>query len=927
MLVSGGQILAIDRVYTDGTLSGDGVQHPLGVKTEVIATTKLVSGTSAKLQSEIDAVSGNLHDNYYTKTETSGAQQIQEAFDKFKTTQTIVSAGSDIVDVTSAKLDEKTVIYTVKVTPGEVNIAGASGISAKQIDNTWTIGLSADFLSANALDVLSAYYKKSETSAATAINAALAATSSWANETFQPKGDYLTPDDLNDYYTKEQTSGAQQIQDALDLKQNKADMSAYQLSGDYVSATTFAEYKTKVEQDFVNTSAWATSSFQLSGNYVSADTFATYQQKVEQDFVNTSAWANSAFQTKGNYVSADDFNAYKEEVEQAFADTSSWAKDTFQEKGNYVSADDFNTYKEEVEQTFVDTSAWANDTFQTKGDYLSANALDDISGKWEAAYNTVNANSAYWNEVSAFSANSGRFLTPEGVTDPGLAYFLKKDEETSKIAWSGVDLSNLGKMYSISSLSDNLYAGISADPETHEPFYVISAASAASVVLPDISGSGVSAWKDAEQNKYIVSANIVGNHGVSAKYDATNNTWDVGISANNYSFLFGHYSNNEVLTDGTILKLDSNNYHGIEIDEDGFITLPETTNKFTFCINEYIDDNISQDHNYLLNKLVLSALSNDQIVASQNYYPAEVGSSNVTLALTIDAAAAPNREYCIVYKGSDVAVNKLHIEASILEEVTSLDSTAGASQDYTGRNPIRVVDNSKVIELLYDSNVFSLKHDEALQADILTIEGSGGEVVNKETFDKLLNSVNGRIVETIPIGAINQKSVLGADKRWAYVFRPMIQFDMDPTTTARIITGNASANQSTVIVAVYELDEEHNQITLQWWSEPKVLTKAKGEHVLAADQGCTQTRTIYPDRLYYVTVLCYAQQIEILGETNDLTSDIGDWDIAYVADNLNTAESRNPMTYNGNYMVNSPLGVTAGATLKPYVGFKNVINE
>jgi len=468
-----------------------------------------------------------------------------------------------------------------------------------------------------------------------------------------------------------------------------------------------------------------------------------------------------------------------------------------------------------------------------------------------------------------------------------LSYFLAKSGTST--VWSGVDLSNLDK--------------------------------------PLMSGYGTSAWYDEAQGKYFVSANIVGNHGVSAKYDANSNTWDVGISANDYSFLFGHYSNNEVLTDGTILKLDSNNYHDIEIDENGFITLPETTNKFTFCINEYIDDNTSQDHNYLLNKLVLSAKGNDQIVASQNYYPAEVGSSNVTLALTIDATTAPNREYCIVYKGSNVAVNKLHVEASILEEVTSLDSTAGAAQDYTGQTPIRVVDNSKIIQLLYDSNVFSLKHDEALQADVLTIEGTGGEVVNKETFDKLLNSVNGRIVETIPIGAINQKSTLGADCRWAYVFRPMIEFDMDPTTTARIITGNASANQSTVIVAVYELDEVNHKIWLQWWSAPTVLTKAKGEHVLTANASCTDTRTIYPDRLYYVTVLCYAQQIEILGETNNLTDDIGDWDIAYVKDNMNTDESRNPMTYHGNDMTNSPLGVTAGATLKPYVGFKNIINE
>ena len=510
MLVSGGQILAIDRVYTDKyTISGDGVQHPLGVKTEVIATTELVSGTSAELQSKIDDINNKFGD-YYTKTETSGAEQIQEAFDKFKTTQTVVSAGQN-VGVYSAYNEAGAIVYVVSaddVVQREIKIAGTNGVSAKYDNESsaWNIGVSANYVTTDKLDD---YYRKSETSAASAIDAALAATSSWANETFQSKGDYLSAnalDVLSAYYTKEQTSGAQQIQDALDLKQNKADMSAYQLSGDYVSATTFAEYKTKVEQDFVN----------------------------------TSAWVNSAFQAKGDYVSATDFNTYKEEVERAFTDTSSWATSSFQPKGDYVSATDFNTYKEEVEQTFVDTSAWANETFQPIGEYisasekfLSANALDDISGKWEAAYNTVNANSAYWNEVSAFSANSGMFLTPEGVTDPGLAYFLKKDEETSKITWSGVDLSNLGKMYSISSLSDNLYAGISADPETNEPIYVVSAASAATVVLPDISGSGVSAWKDDEQNKYFVSANIVGNQGVSAEYNSETNQWDVGISANN----------------------------------------------------------------------------------------------------------------------------------------------------------------------------------------------------------------------------------------------------------------------------------------------------------------------------------------------------------------------------------------------------------
>ena len=182
MLVSGGQILAIDKVNTGNTILGDGVQKPLDVNTDLIATTSSVSSVSAALEHQIDVISGKFN-NYYTKEETSGAQQIQDAFDKFKTTQTIVSAGSDIVDVTSAKLDEKTVVYTVNVAPGEVNIIGTSGISAKHTGNTWSIGLSADLLSANALED---YYNKNE------INGKFVDVSAWAKKTFLPIGEYIS---------------------------------------------------------------------------------------------------------------------------------------------------------------------------------------------------------------------------------------------------------------------------------------------------------------------------------------------------------------------------------------------------------------------------------------------------------------------------------------------------------------------------------------------------------------------------------------------------------------------------------------------------------------------------------------------------------------------------------------------------------------
>lgn len=72
MLVSGGKIVAIDSVNAEDTIYGDGVNFPLGVNTDIIATVKQVSTVSANF------------DNYYTKYETSGADQLKQAFDNIE---------------------------------------------------------------------------------------------------------------------------------------------------------------------------------------------------------------------------------------------------------------------------------------------------------------------------------------------------------------------------------------------------------------------------------------------------------------------------------------------------------------------------------------------------------------------------------------------------------------------------------------------------------------------------------------------------------------------------------------------------------------------------------------------------------------------------------------------------------------------------
>ena len=437
MLVSGGQILAIDKVNTKETIIGDGVNKPLSVNTDLIATNSCVSSVSAVLEQQIDVVSSKFND-YYPKSATSAADEISAAFANFKTDKTIVSAGKNI-GVEATRIDENTVVYTVSaddVEQREVKLVGNDGIKVSYDDATsaWNIGVSAN----------------------------------------------------------------------------------YQSAGNYVSATTLDKYKIDVQNEL--------------NKKQDVSAMSAYAQ---------SAWVDTNYQKKGNYVSADDFDEYKTQVSQEFTNTSSWANETFQEKGEYVSASDFEDYKEKVEQDFENTSAWANETFQPIGKYisasekfLSANALDDLSGKWESVYDTTVTASGSWNEASAFAANSAKFVTSAGVEfNPDLAYFLKKQEEN--VVWSGVDLSNLGKMYQISSLTPDLIsAGISAN-EQNNPFYVLSAAKPGKVAVPSISGeNGVSAQYNVKENTYVIG---LSSSPAYASFTATTTAYDGVYTPATYS--------------------------------------------------------------------------------------------------------------------------------------------------------------------------------------------------------------------------------------------------------------------------------------------------------------------------------------------------------------------------------------------------------
>ena len=351
MLVSGGQILAIDHVVKNDTLVGDGSTKPLGVNTDVIATTALVSATSAKLQDEIDAVSSNF-DNYYTKNETSAASEISAALESVIRHETEVSAADNTIDVSSETLPDGTVVYKIKAA-SNTNIIGVDPISAElREDGSWYItyhGSQGNIYNKGPnIDI----YQVDD---------------QWYISAAVP--------DVSNFLT----SAVGHEGKALVLKDN------VWVPADYVT-----------DDDIQNLSAT------IANTYVSASIFNTYSASVKDKLDELTDVADVVKETSAKWDEASAFAAHS-------ADFMLSAKlNTFEKDGrSYISGYDNNPFfDKDTLYTGSEGIKVDIDTHEISisAKYLSANALDDLSGKWESVYDTIDTNSAAWNAHSALSA-------------------------------------------------------------------------------------------------------------------------------------------------------------------------------------------------------------------------------------------------------------------------------------------------------------------------------------------------------------------------------------------------------------------------------------------------------------------------------------------------------------------------------------------
>ena len=281
-------------------------------------------------------------DDYYTKDETSGKTEIQDALDG-KADKSDTYTKSEVDDIANGKADVNDVY--------------------DKMESDSKFQLKGNYVSANTFISYTA-----------TTNAALA-----------NKAERNELPDMTQYYTKSETSGSSEIQDALDLKADRNDTyTKVEVDERIAQSGTFDPntYYTKAE---------VSDRFQPIGNYVSASTYTAFTS-------TTDASINSLRTTKldaSAYTPSDLSNYYTKDEVYTKGETYNRNEivDNFQPKGNYVSASTYTAFTSTTEAsiqtlrgTKLDISAYTPSDLSdyytksevyTKGETYNKNEIDD----------------------------------------------------------------------------------------------------------------------------------------------------------------------------------------------------------------------------------------------------------------------------------------------------------------------------------------------------------------------------------------------------------------------------------------------------------------------------------------------------------------------------------------------------------------------
>lgn len=425
MIIKNGEILAIDHIAHDNTLSGNGTSaKPVGLS-----------------QSTKDLIDNKVKKTDFETYKSSAANQISNINTKITTDESNFESYKETVAANFTAVDERI-----------TNVANAKQDKGNYVSAT------------NFND-----FKNTVEGQIDALETGK-----------QPVGDYVVTNDFNSY--KETVDGKfttvnERITNVDNAKQNK---------GDYVSASDFNTYKTDVAGEITRVDGRIdTTNTNLENNYYKKN--QTYSQSEVDEIVSKlGAYVYVEDVNEDGSPNVDNPSSkviYLTQVPNetqclqwiwletqewkcigdttmnlsAYA-TKEWANDNFEtidqfntiianyytkgdvntELATKVDNDDFNAYKSEVNSKFTDTSAWVNATFATKTDLNNDKSelegeINNLESKIEQDIN--NASADIINKIDTASADLDDKI--EAVIDTLEDDYYTSEQIDARLAASG----------------------------------------------------------------------------------------------------------------------------------------------------------------------------------------------------------------------------------------------------------------------------------------------------------------------------------------------------------------------------------------------------------------------------------------------------------------------------------------------------------
>ena len=459
MLISGGKVLAIDKVKHGNTLSGDGAFKELDVNTNVIATVASVSSISSTLDKKIDTASANLSAEI-DKKEDKITYHYND-FGKIDKLNNSALAGGNNVELEEGdnikitpRQDGENVIYNISTpsyTSKDESLLKVDeySLSAKN----WLPEIKES--SANAVDVVSANFGDTS-NGITGYNG--------IGLNIPAQKDIVGGKSIN------VVTGTNNFTINLDTSADVVaysagyglDLANHEFSVEYGFFALSADVDNKIkelEEQLAKLGFYRCSVEEIKDNDEPNESVLESEGKLSQSKVylvkvNTAPtpdqykewiWDGNVWTCIGDTTMNLDGYATEDWVKNNFLsanalDLIARTSGDWNEVSSKLNTSDFNAWSAQADiyqYSGVNPIVVKDHKIYLSADYLSANALDELSANWNSVYETVKTTSGDWNEVSSKADKtdlddlSGKVETLSGELETTSAYLNDKIETLS----------------------------------------------------------------------------------------------------------------------------------------------------------------------------------------------------------------------------------------------------------------------------------------------------------------------------------------------------------------------------------------------------------------------------------------------------------------------------------------------------------------